>query len=43
MTLKKKLLAIGFAAMLAMSVAACEVEDDPVAPEGSTNTIENAA
>jgi uncharacterized lipoprotein YehR (DUF1307 family) len=43
MTLKKKLLAIGFAITLAMSVAACDVEEDPAVPEGNTDNIENAA
>jgi hypothetical protein len=43
MTLKKKLFALGFAIVLAMSVAACEVEDDPAVPEGSSSNIENAA
>jgi hypothetical protein len=43
MTLKKKLLAIGFAMTLALGVAACEVEEDPAVPEGNTNNnIENA-
>jgi uncharacterized lipoprotein YehR (DUF1307 family) len=43
MTLKKKLLALGFAAIMAMSVAACDVEEDPAAvPEGNTNQVENA-
>ena len=43
MTLKKKLLAIGFAIGLTMSVAACDVDEDPVVPEGgNTNNIENA-
>jgi hypothetical protein len=43
MTLKKKILALGFAITLAMSVAACDVEEDPAVPEGgNTDNIENA-
>lgn len=43
MTLKKKMLAIGFAITLALGVAACDVEEDPAVPEGNTHNIENAA
>jgi uncharacterized lipoprotein YehR (DUF1307 family) len=43
MTLKKKLIAIGFAIALSLSVAACEVEEDPAVPEGNVNNVENTA
>ena len=43
MTLKKKMIAVGFAIALSLSVAACDVEEDPAVPEGNLNSIENAA
>jgi hypothetical protein len=43
MTLKKKLLAIGFAIVLAMGVAACDVEEDPAVPEGSVGSTERVS
>jgi uncharacterized lipoprotein YehR (DUF1307 family) len=43
MSMKKKLLAIGFAVVLAMSVAACDVEEDPAVPEGSLGSVERVS
>ena len=40
MTLKKKLFSLGFAMMLALGVAACDVEEDPAAPDGGTDPVE---
>jgi hypothetical protein len=43
MAFKTKLLAIGFAIVLAMSVAACDVEEDPAVPEGSVGSVERVS
>jgi hypothetical protein len=41
MTRKKSLLALGFAIVLALSAAACDVEEDPTVPDGSLSNVES--